>query len=126
MSGERPEVGSMGEEAVKLLKVLQDWAGENGADATASAASAAHRIDEHIATGGQDCTYCPVCQAISFLRTTRPEVREHLTSAATSLLHAATALLAPPPTDRRPDDRPEDPVERIRFDEGADDEWEDD
>jgi hypothetical protein len=118
--------GSIGEEATKLFEALQEWAATNGAghleggtSAAAAAAAAAHRVNEHIATGGADCRYCPVCQVISAVRGTPPEVREHLVSAASSLLHAVSGLLATPVPDQR---TRRDPVQKIDLD----DEWEDD
>lgn len=96
-------VGGVAEEATKLLRALQDWAQDSGstyADATGSAASGAastlHRVSEHVATGSEECRYCPVCQVISAVRGTPPEVRQHLASAATSLMHAAAGILATP------------------------------
>lgn len=99
-------VGSVAEEAAKLLDALQDWAAREGAgggvgsaarDAGASAAgglgSAARLLGEHVATG-EDCTYCPVCRVIRTFRQTSPEVREHLGVAASALLQALTAALA--------------------------------
>jgi len=47
-----------------------------------------------VATGGEDCRFCPVCQVIHAVRTTNPEVKAHLASAASSLLHAAAGVLA--------------------------------
>lgn len=124
------DVGSLPEEAVKLLHALQDWAKENGteyAGATAAAAegaaAAAHRLNEHIATGSEECTYCPICRVISAVRGTSPEVKHHLSTAATSLMHAAAGLLAthvPDPSSRREDSS----VEKIDLND--DDEWEDD
>jgi hypothetical protein len=129
MSDPDETVGSVAEEAAKLLHALQDWAKESGseyagaaASAAEGAASAVHRIDEHIATGSAECTYCPVCRVISAVRETSPEVREHLTTAATSLVHAAAGLLAttvPEPSKGRRDG----PVEKIDL---SDDDWEDD
>ncbi|MGZ4436328.1 MAG: hypothetical protein ACXVW6_01725 [Nocardioidaceae bacterium] len=132
MSGdEREPVGSVGEEAAKLLAALQGWAKESGGEyadaAAAAAAGAAGRlqdVNEHIATGGQDCTYCPVCQAIALVRSTSPEVKEHLATAASSLLQAAAGLLAGagPAGQRARADEPG--VEKIDL---SDDEaWEDD
>ena len=129
MSDPDESVGSVAEEAAKLLHALQDWAKESGseyagaaASAAEGAASAVHQIDEHIATGSAECTYCPVCRVISTVRETSPEVRQHLTTAATSLLHAAAGLLAtnvPEPSKGRRDG----PVEKIDL---SDDDWEDD
>jgi hypothetical protein len=122
-----PEVGSVTEEAAKLLHALQDWAKDSGSEyagATASAAegaaSAMQRVDEHLATGGADCTYCPVCRVISAVRGTSPEVKKHLSEAASSLMQAASGLLAthvPDPSARRP----EAPVERIDLDDEEED-----
>jgi hypothetical protein len=130
--GDEP-VGSVGEEAVKLLQALQDWAKESGsdyADATAGAVSGAastlRDLNEHIATGSEDCKYCPVCQVISLMRSTSPEVRTHLSSAASSLLQAAAGVLATSVPDQ--DSRRDGAVEKIdlddRDDDGTDDgEW---
>ena len=94
-------VGSVGEEAAKLLNALNDWAKESGASHVQGAASAAEglldglkQVDEHVATGAAECRYCPVCHAISLVRHTSPEVKAHLSTAASSLLQAAAGLLA--------------------------------
>ena len=114
-------VGSVGEEAAKLFGALQDWARTAGAGASADAGAglgaAFKHVDEHIATGDDSCTYCPVCQVITRLRATSPEVRLHLAVAARSLLEAAAGMLETrvPPQDRRGGvqhidlDEPEDP-----------------
>jgi hypothetical protein len=123
--GDEP-VGSVGEEAVKLLQALQDWAKESGsdyADASAGAASGAastlRELNEHIATGSEDCKYCPVCQVIALVRGTSPEVRAHLSSAASSLLQAAAGVLATPMPDQ--DSRRDGAVEKIDLDDGTGD-----
>jgi hypothetical protein len=41
-----------------------------------------------------DCAYCPFCSAIGVLRTTHPEVLDHLAVAARELMAAASVLLA--------------------------------
>jgi hypothetical protein len=127
-TGDEP-VGSVAEEAAKLLLALQGWAKDSGSEYAGAAASAAegaasamHRVNEHVATGGAECTYCPVCRVISAVRDTSPEVRQHLSTAATSLMHVAAGLLAtevPDPSTRRPDGF----VEKIDL---SDEEWEDD
>jgi hypothetical protein len=81
VSGEGEDrVGSVAEEAVKLLGALQDWAKESAGDtagaagaAATGAAEALRGIDEHIATGGEDCRYCR-CARRS-LRCARPARR---------------------------------------------------
>ena len=83
MSGDREDVGSVAEEAAKLLGALSDWAKD-----------AAHDVDEHIATGAAECTYCPICRTVHVVRELSPEVRDQLASAATAFLQAATGLLS--------------------------------
>ena len=117
---EDEHVGSVGEEAAKLLNALNDWAKESGAGHVQGAAAAAEgllgglkNIDEHVATGSAECRYCPVCQAISLVRHTSPEVKAHLSTAASSLFQAAAGMLAtqaPGATVSR------SPVEKIRLD----------
>jgi hypothetical protein len=66
----RDDVGSVEEEAAKLFAAAQHWAQE-------------HSRDEATA-----CRYCPICMAVGFLRSTSPEVMEHLEAAGLSLLAA--------------------------------------
>jgi hypothetical protein len=122
-------VGTLAEEATKLLLALQGWAKESGSDYAGAAADAATHvhaaasgINEHIATGGEDCRYCPVCQVISAVRGTSPEVKEHLSAAATSVLAAVSGLMETrlPDRSRR---APEEPLEKIDL---SDDDWGDD
>lgn len=92
--GSRSEpVGNVGEEAAKLLDALQDWAKESGAPGAAGLGDQWRSVNEHIATGGADCTYCPVCQVIHRVREASPELRTHLAVATSSLLQAAATLL---------------------------------
>jgi hypothetical protein len=124
VSDERPgePVGSVAEEAAKLLSALsgfaRDHAGEY-AGAAGGAAGAAHaafqNVNEHLATGAPECTYCPICQVVHAIRTTSPEVKAHLAIAANSLVQAAAAMLAT----HVPDDA-QQPVEKIDLD----DSWE--
>lgn len=122
-------LGSVGEEAAKLFAALADVAKDKGTgfgDAAAAAAAGAtgafHDVREHVATGGEDCKYCPVCQVIALVRTTNPEVKTHLLVAANSLVQAAAGLLAT----QVPNDRPASPdgVEKIDLSDGSED-WED-
>jgi hypothetical protein len=133
-AAERPEeqVGSVSEEAVKLFGALSDWArdqtpgtagggagggpGEGLAGFADHVAGALHDVDEHLATGSAECTYCPICRAVHVVRQTSPEVRSHLASAASSLLQAAAGMLATTvPDDARPGARGPG-VERIDLD----------
>ena len=99
-----PEVGSLAEEATKLLGALGGWAREHGggvaqglSDAAGQAGDAAHDVDEHLATGSTECTVCPICRTVHALRGLSPEVRSHLSSAASSLAQAASAFLSTQP-----------------------------
>jgi len=117
--GAHEEAGSVGEEAAKLFSVLSGWATDTGvvsADAGQGMVDALRGIDEHIATGGEDCRYCPVCQVIHAVRHTSPEVKAHLASAASSLMHAAAGVLA---TQVPRSDRPSG-VEKIDLDDEGD------
>ncbi|HYF73886.1 MAG TPA: hypothetical protein VD864_13745 [Nocardioides sp.] len=124
-----PEVGSVGEEAAKLLGALSDWARDQGAgvgglgdlgDTVAGlaghAARAVHEVDEHLATGAAECTYCPICRTVHVLRQTTPEVRAQLTTAASALLQAASGLLATAVPDDRDARRGPSGMERIDLD----------
>jgi hypothetical protein len=125
--GPQEPVGSVGDEAAKLLGALSDWARDQGSDYAGTAAGAAgsfaHAVQdlgEHVATGGEDCRYCPVCQAIHVVRQTSPEVRAHLAVAASSLMHAAAGLLAT----NTPGEQKSPSVEKIDLDGGTD--WDED
>ncbi len=128
--GTPPPVGSVGDEAVKLLQALQEWAKESGHEygesfgaAAAGAGGLLHNVNEHIATGGRECTYCPVCKMIAAVRATSPEVKQHLTTAASSLLQAAAGFMATHVPDTSPA-RSDGAVERIDLSDDGD--WEDD
>ncbi len=47
----------------------------------------------HEHAGAPDCAYCPICSAIAVVRKTRPEVLEHLASAARELIIAGGLML---------------------------------
>lgn len=109
-----PDVGTLGEEAAKLVDALAGWAREHAGDAgtgvadLAGHATAAARdvgeqlgeqLDEHLATGSGECTVCPVCRAVHTVRQVSPEAWSHLGTAATALGRAVSALFAPPTQD---------------------------
>jgi len=94
-------IGSLGEEAAKLIAALSGWARDHGPEYAGSAAGAGaamseamHALNDHVATGAEECRYCPVCQVIQLARATSPEVKAHLAVAASSLVQAAASLLA--------------------------------
>jgi hypothetical protein len=115
-------VGSVAEEAAKLLGALSGWARTHGSEAghnVADAATAAfHEIDEHIATGSAECRYCPVCRVVHVVRECSPEVRTHLALAGANLMQAVAALMATATAD---DQRGKGGVERIDLDDAGDD-----
>jgi hypothetical protein len=95
------EIGSVAEEATKLLGAVADWARDHGSDLGAGvaalaeqAAASAHEINAHMATDDPECRYCPVCRTVHAVRSTSPEVRAQLATAASSFLQAAAAMLA--------------------------------
>lgn len=102
------DVGSLGEEAAKLLGALSGWAREHAADTgdglsglASHVAASAHELNDHLATGAAECTLCPLCRAIRTVRQVSPEAMGHLTAAAASLAQAAAALLATAPHSTR-------------------------
>jgi hypothetical protein len=117
-------VGSVAEEAAKLLGALSGWAKENGDGIYDGVHDGVHdglssfadELHDHVATGSPECTWCPVCRTVAAVRHASPEVRAHLTTAASSLMLAVSGLLAsrPPARDERRDGSGR--VERIRLD----------
>lgn len=87
MSEEDQHVGSAAEEAIKLL-------GAFAAHAADAASQLNHGLDEHLATGAPECTYCPICRTVHIAREASPEVRIHLATAAASLMQAAASVLS--------------------------------
>ena len=100
----REHVGSVGEEAAKLLGALGEWATDLGGN-----------VGDHIDTGAQECTYCPVCRTVHVIREASPEVRAHLATAAASLMQAAAGILTAVNQDAA-GTRPKPSVERIDLD----------
>ncbi len=123
---ERPDqgdVGSVADEAVKLFGALSEWARDQGSDLGTGvsgladhAARAARDVDEHLATGSAECTYCPICRTVHVVRQASPEVRAHLALAASSLLQAAVGVLAGVAASDQGTDRRATGVERIDLD----------
>ena len=117
-----PEVGSLAEEAGKLMGALAGWAKEHGIEAghglSGLAGDALHDVDEHLATGAPECTYCPICRTVHVVRQLSPEVKTHLASAASSLMLAAAGVLATVAPDEGRTGAARDGVEKIDLDEG--------
>lgn len=113
-------VGTVAEEAAKLLGALSGWAREQGdglQEGLSQGMSAiADELHEHVATGTPECAWCPVCRTVAALRQASPEVRAHLSSAASSLALAVSGMLTTRPPARDDDGR----VQRIRLDDADD------
>jgi hypothetical protein len=97
------DVGSLGDEAAKLIGALSGWARDHAGEASdglsgfaAHAAASVHDLNEHVATGSAECTVCPVCRTVHAVRQLSPEVKAHLATAVTSLAQAAAAVMATP------------------------------
>jgi hypothetical protein len=116
-------VGSVAEEAAKLIGALSGWARENGDGlydgVQDGLSSIAEELHEHVSTGSPECAWCPVCRTVAAVRQASPEVKAHLSTAASSLMLAVSGLLAtrPPSRDQRGDAA--DRVERIHLDDDA-------
>jgi hypothetical protein len=127
MSREDDSVGSVGDEAAKLLGALADWAGgqpgSGGSEGIAGrVADTARQLNDHVATGDAECLYCPICRTVHAIRQTSPEVRTQLAQAASTFLQAAAGLLAAAGTGDQQPSR----VQHIDLDDdGADDGAED-
>jgi hypothetical protein len=116
------DVGSLAEEATKLMGALAGWAKEHGVEAghglSGLAGEVRNDVDEHLATGAPECTYCPLCRTVHAVRQVSPEVKTHLASAASSLMLAAAGLLATVAPDDGRTGAARDGVEKIDLDEG--------
>jgi hypothetical protein len=97
-------VGNVADEAAKLFGALSDWARD---------------ANDHIATGAEECTYCPLCRTVHVVRLASPEVRTHLALAAANLMQAAAGMLAAASQDGSQGDSGRgEGVEHIDLDEG--------
>lgn len=105
--GEHEPVGSVTEEAAKLLSALQGWAREHVADYSRTASGLG---SSYIADGSAACKVCPLCQLIAAVRGINPESIEHLGHAAGSVFSALAGLVE---AAQRSDARRDSPVEKI-------------
>jgi len=100
-------VGSLAEEAAKLIAAVQGWTHEMR-DRDSDDHAHDHDPDEL----SLECRYCPVCNVARLAKAATPEVRDHLASAGLSLALAFKELMdnvapRPEPT----------PVEKIDLEE---------
>ncbi len=110
-AGAREPVGSAADEAARLADALQAWWARRDHDGTEQhdEQRADHsdehgdeqrdeHADEHADEHGHEpgepsaCRYCPLCRGISVAQSLRPEVVQHLLSAAESLAAALREL----------------------------------
>ena len=96
--------GTIGDEAVKLLDAVQDWARRNLGEGA------------HIATGAPECTWCPICQFIAVLRGDRPEISDKIAEATVSMVAALRAMVDAAASPQHPAGQPR--VQRIDLGEG--------
>lgn len=95
------QVGSLGEEAGKLLGAVEEWLrgarerggvpdGEERGDGSAYDVFAQHEGQRHV---GPECLICPICQLLALARSARPEAFEHVVDAVGSLLLAVRSVV---------------------------------
>jgi hypothetical protein len=113
--GAQEPVGSVGEEAAKLLAALQVWLGEHVGDRSQPSSGLG---SAYISDGSAACRVCPVCQLIAFVRGINPESMEQLTHAAGSMLQALSGLVD---AAHSPDARRGEPVQKINLSDDEDD-----
>ncbi|MFZ2503794.1 MAG: hypothetical protein WAW88_14110, partial [Nocardioides sp.] len=112
MNDSSEPVGSLVEEAVRLVAVLAEMlavpmAGLGTMIEAALQALETGEAPEH--PGGADgtpaeCEWCPLCRLIALVRGTNPEVRAHLVAALVSIAQAALALTRSADEARAPGD----------------------
>lgn len=113
-------VGTVAEEAAKLLGALSGWARESGdglyEGVQDGLSSIAEELHDHVSTESPECAWCPVCRTVAAVRQASPEVKAHLSSAASSLMLAVSGLLAARAPARDAGRSGGGRVERIRLD----------
>jgi len=97
--GAREPLGSAADEAARLADAVGAW------------------LSSHVADGSASCSICPVCQLISAVRETQPELAEHLSRAGESLVAAMRVAMANHERSWAEQKRPT--VQRIDIDEAA-------
>jgi hypothetical protein len=100
-----PPHGTIGDEAVKLIDAVQDWARRNFNDPATA----------HIATGAPECAWCPICQLIAVLRGDRPEISDKIAEAGASMVAALRAVIDAA-SSAAPAERPGSRVQHIDLD----------
>ena len=83
------DLGSLGDEASKLLDAVQDWARRSFGESEGESVP--------IATGSPECQWCPICQLVTVVRGERPEITEKIVTAGEALLAVLRSAFAPAP-----------------------------
>ena len=83
--------GSAAEEAARLVDAIGQWLAARSAR-TGGPIDLGY-VDTHLATGGAECTLCPLCQVISLVRQSSPELTHRLDEAVEALLALARTAL---------------------------------
>ena len=84
--------GAAAEEAAKLVDALGQWLAARAAARPSDPVDLGY-LNPHIATGSAECKLCPLCQVISLLRTSSPELAHRLDEAVEALLSLARVAL---------------------------------
>lgn len=93
MTGGQDGVGSLADEAQKLLDAAAVWLAERSAGATEKVRALAEELDSGLAVDAPECRYCPLCQLIALLRGERPELTARLVEIGTALLLAVRSTV---------------------------------
>lgn len=117
------QVGTLGEEARRLVQALATWAENTSPRSSAPTHVYAGDWADGPAPGERPvtCGYCPLCQVIALARGQKPEVVAKLVEAATAALGALALLAdggqppAPTPAPDVDDTPPSPPVQRINI-----------
>lgn len=103
-------VGSIAEEAAKLVEAVQTWMRAARAGDESVAGPLGHLFGAG-ADASAECRRCPVCQLLALARGVKPETVEGLLEAGTALLTAARSMIER--QEREWASRPAAPVEHI-------------
>jgi hypothetical protein len=84
--------GAAAEEAARLVDALGQWLAARSAARPSGPVDLGY-LNTHVATGSAECKLCPLCQLISLLRTSSPELAHRMDEAMEALLALARVAL---------------------------------
>ncbi len=96
------QVGSVADEAARLVQLLRSWSDRAAPDDDAPSAYAEADGAPSAAHDPLTCRACPLCRALAHARAVRPELVGYLASAAEALAATLRDLAAPPEAGGRP------------------------